>query len=91
MNLSTIAIHYFTYYFPSFQQKYEKKFINHSRDSRADLRNRMINLARKYQQGGIFEFTRGSKNNLIRSTVPVCIPDCQSKAELEIFPLKTVP
>ena len=72
-------------------EKYEKKFTNHSRDSRADLRNKMINLARKYQQGGIFEFTRGSKNNLIRSTVPVCIPDCQSKAELEIFPLKTHP
>ena len=68
-----------------------KKFINHCRESRADLRNKIINLARKYQQGGIFEYNRGNKNILIRSTVPVCIPDCQSRAELEIFPLKTLP
>ena len=68
-----------------------EKFINHCRESRADLRNKIINLARKYQQGGIFEYSRGNKNNLIRSTVPVCIPDCQSRAELEVFPLKTLP
>ena len=72
-------------------EKDGKKSNNHCWESMADLRNEIINLARKYQQGGIFEYKRGNKNNLIRSTVPVCIPDCQSKAELEIFPLKTHP
>ena len=72
-------------------EKDEKNVINHRKESRADLKNKIINLARKYQQGGIFEYNRGNKNNLIRSTVPVCIPDCQSRAELEIFPLKTLP
>ena len=57
----------------------------------AHNKNIKTQLARKYQQGGIFEYKRGNMNNLIRSTVPVCIPDCQSKAELEIFPLKTHP
>ena len=55
------------------------------------LRNEIVKLARKYQQGGIFEFTKGIQNNLIRSTVPVCIPDCQSRTELELFPLQASP
>ena len=54
-----------------------------------ELKKQILELARKYQQGGIFEFQKGNKNKIIRSTIPVLISDCDSNAELEILPLKT--
>merc|ERR1712038_1805658 len=54
-----------------------------------ELKKQIVELARKYKQGDIFEFQKGYKNKIIRSTMPVLISDCDSKAELEVFQLKT--
>lgn len=67
-------------------EKGDGKFSGANSD---DLRNHILNLARKYQQGGIFEFRKLDRNRIIRLTVPVCIADCESQVELKAFPLKT--
>ena len=52
-----------------------------------DLKAHIVKLARRYQQGAIYEF-RKEQNRIIRLTVPVCIENCDSKVELQACCLK---
>ena len=53
-----------------------------------DLRSHVLALAKKYQQGAIYEFKKNDRNRIIRLTVPVCISGCESQVELEACSLK---
>ena len=52
-----------------------------------DLKAQIVELARRYQQGAIYEF-RKEQSRIIRLTVPVCIENCDSKVELQASSLK---
>ena len=65
----------------------QKKDIIHSDAMMNDLKAHIVQLARKYQQGAIYEF-RKEQNRIIRLTVPVCIENCDSKVELQACRLK---
>ena len=71
---------------------YDEKFIvNPTGDTIDDLRNCILGLARKYQQGAIYEFRKNGQTGIIRLTVPVCITDCESQVQLDACSLKIFP
>ena len=66
----------------------ENIFVNQTGDTIDDLRNCILRLAHKYQQGAIYEFRKNGQTGIIRLTVPVCIPDCESHVQLDACSLR---
>ena len=66
----------------------DKRVAGHFHAKMNDFRTHIIELARKYQQGAIYEFRKKGENGITRSTVPVCIQDCESEVELKVCSLR---